>query len=62
MAGILNPAVDVAIAGARSPDQIRQTAPAAEIALSSADMERIERILRDEIAVRGPAPEAMPKA
>ena len=59
---LANPAVDVAIVGARNPEQIRQTAPAAEIALSPADMAQIESILRAEVAVGGPAPEAMPRS
>ena len=57
---LAHPAVDVAIVGARSPEQIRQTAPAAEIDLSQDDLAEIHRILRDEVAVGGPAPEAMP--
>jgi aryl-alcohol dehydrogenase-like predicted oxidoreductase len=58
---LANPAVDVAIVGARSPEQIRQTAPAADLRLSPEDMAEIELILRGEVAVGGPAPEAMPK-
>jgi aryl-alcohol dehydrogenase-like predicted oxidoreductase len=56
---LANPAVDVAIVGARNPEQIRQTAPAAEIQLSPQDLARIENIVRDEIPVGGPAPEKM---
>jgi aryl-alcohol dehydrogenase-like predicted oxidoreductase len=56
---LANPAVDVAIVGARNPEQIRQTAPAAEIQLSPQDLARIEQIVRDEIPVGGPAPEKM---
>ena len=59
---LANPAVDVAIVGARSPEQIRQTAPAADISLSPADMAQIESILRADVAVGGPAPEAMPRS
>jgi aryl-alcohol dehydrogenase-like predicted oxidoreductase len=59
---LANRAVDVAIVGARSPEQIRQTAPAADLRLSPDDMAAIELILRDEVAVGGPAPEAMPKS
>ena len=58
---LANPAVDVAIVGARSPVQIRQTAPAADIRLSPEDMASIELILRGDVAVGGPAPEAMPR-
>jgi aryl-alcohol dehydrogenase-like predicted oxidoreductase len=56
---LANPAVDVAIVGARNPEQIRQTAPAADIQLSPQDLARIEQIVRDEIPVGGPAPEKM---
>jgi aryl-alcohol dehydrogenase-like predicted oxidoreductase len=56
---LANPAVDVAIVGARTPEQIRQTAPATDIQLSPQDLARIEQILRDEVAVGGPAPEKM---
>jgi aryl-alcohol dehydrogenase-like predicted oxidoreductase len=56
---LVNPGVDVAIVGARNPEQIQQTAPAAEIALSPQDLAEIEQILRDEVPVGGPAPEKM---
>ena len=59
---LANPAVDVAIVGARSPEQIRQTAPGADLRLSPEDMAQIELILRGEVAVGGPAPEAMPRS
>jgi aryl-alcohol dehydrogenase-like predicted oxidoreductase len=58
---LANPAVDLAIVGARSPEQIRQTSPAADLRLSSEDIAQIELLLRGEVAVGGPAPEAMPK-
>jgi aryl-alcohol dehydrogenase-like predicted oxidoreductase len=56
---LANPAVDVAIVGARNPKQIRQTAPAADLQLSPEDLGRIDQIVRDEIPVGGPAPEKM---
>jgi aryl-alcohol dehydrogenase-like predicted oxidoreductase len=56
---LANPAVDVAIVGARNPEQIRQTAPAADLRLSPEDLAQIEEILRDEVPVGGPAPEKM---
>jgi hypothetical protein len=59
---LTNPAVDVAIVGARSPSQIRQTAPGADFRLSPAEMSDIELILGGEVAVGGPAPEAMPRS
>jgi aryl-alcohol dehydrogenase-like predicted oxidoreductase len=58
---LANPAVDVAIVGARSPEQIWQTAPGADLDLSPEDMAQIEMLLRGEVAVGGPAPEAMPR-
>ena len=58
---LANPAVDVAIVGARSTEQIWQTAAAAELKLSPDDLAVIDLILRDEVAVGGPAPEAMPR-
>jgi aryl-alcohol dehydrogenase-like predicted oxidoreductase len=58
---LANPAVHVAIVGARSPEQIRQTAPAADLRLSPDDVAQIELILRGDVAVGGPAPEAMPR-
>lgn len=59
---LANPSVDVAIVGARSPEQIRQTAPAADLRLTPEDLAQIELILRSEVAVGGPAPEAMPRS
>jgi aryl-alcohol dehydrogenase-like predicted oxidoreductase len=59
---LANPAVDVAIVGARSPEQIRQTASGAYLELSPEDKAQIELILRGEVAVGGPAPEAMPRS
>lgn len=59
---LANRAVDVAIVGARSAEQIRQTAPAADLRLSPEDIAQIELILRGEVAVGGPAPEAMPRS
>jgi aryl-alcohol dehydrogenase-like predicted oxidoreductase len=59
---LANPGVDVAIVGARSPEQIRQTASAADLELSSEDMAQIDLLLREEVAVGGPAPEAMPRS
>jgi aryl-alcohol dehydrogenase-like predicted oxidoreductase len=56
---LASPGVDVAIVGARSPELIRQTAPAADLTLSPEDMAQIDLILRGEVAVAGPAPEKM---
>ena len=54
---LANPAVDVAIVGARRPDQIEGTAPAAEFDLSEDDLREIENIMRDAVMVGGPSPE-----
>jgi aryl-alcohol dehydrogenase-like predicted oxidoreductase len=59
---LANPAVDVAIVGARSAEQIQQTAPATDLRLTTEDMAQIELLLRGEVAVGGPAPEAMPRS
>jgi aryl-alcohol dehydrogenase-like predicted oxidoreductase len=56
---LANPAVDVAIVGARNPEQIRGTAPAADLRLSPEDLAAIDLMVRDEIPVGGPAPEKM---
>jgi len=54
---LANPAVDVAIVGARRPDQIEGTAPAAEIELSDDDLREIENVMEGAVAVGGPTPE-----
>jgi aryl-alcohol dehydrogenase-like predicted oxidoreductase len=59
---LANPAVDVAIVGARNPEQIRETASAAYLRLSPEDKAQIELILRRDVAVGGPAPDAMPRS
>jgi aryl-alcohol dehydrogenase-like predicted oxidoreductase len=58
---LANDAVDVAIVGARSPQQLRQTAPAVDLYLSPNDLAEIDELLRNEVAVGGPAPERMPR-
>ena len=55
---LANPAVHVAIVGARRPDHIDGTAPAAEIELSEADLGEIEEIMGRMAPVGGPTPEA----
>jgi aryl-alcohol dehydrogenase-like predicted oxidoreductase len=55
-----NPAVDVAIVGARRPSQIEQTAPAASIRLTADELAEIDRITRPAVPAAGPAPERMP--
>ncbi len=54
-----NPAVDVAIVGARRASQLEGLTPAADVELSPADMEAIDAILAGAAPVKGPAPEGM---
>ena len=54
---LANPAVDVAIVGARWPDRIGGTAPAADIDLSEDDLRRIDNIMQNAVMVGGPSPE-----
>jgi aryl-alcohol dehydrogenase-like predicted oxidoreductase len=54
---LANPAVHVAIVGARSPGHIEESIAAAELRLSEADLERVDRIMADSEAVAGPFPE-----
>jgi aryl-alcohol dehydrogenase-like predicted oxidoreductase len=49
--------VDVAIVGARRPDQIEGTAPAAEFDLSDEDLKEIENIMQGAVQVGGPSPD-----
>ncbi len=56
---LANAAVDVAIVGARHPQQLAQTVPAAEIKLSQETLREIERIMQDAVPVGGPSPEGM---
>ncbi len=53
-----NLVVDVAVFGARRPDQIEGTAPAAEFDLSEDDLPVIHNeIMKDAVMVGGPSPE-----
>ena len=56
---LAQPGIDVAIVGARTPEQLAQTAPAGEIHLSQATRAEIERIMREAVPIGGPAPEGM---
>lgn len=56
---ISHPAVHVAIVGARRPAHLTDTAAAADVELSEADRQQIDRILADAAPVRGPSPEGM---
>jgi aryl-alcohol dehydrogenase-like predicted oxidoreductase len=56
---LANPAVDVAIVGARRPQQLEQTALAGDIRLTPETLGEIEQIMRDAVPVGGPTPEGM---
>jgi aryl-alcohol dehydrogenase-like predicted oxidoreductase len=57
---LANPAVNVAIVGARHPDHIEDSVAAAALSLSTAELEQIDRIMAGSVAIGGPSPEAMP--
>jgi len=59
---LANPAVHVAIVGARHPDHIEDSLAAARLSLGTAELEQIDRIMADSVPVGGPAPEAMPSS
>jgi aryl-alcohol dehydrogenase-like predicted oxidoreductase len=56
---LAQPGIDVAIVGARTPQQLAQTAPAGDIHLSQATLQEIERTMREAVPIGGPAPEGM---
>ena len=56
---LANPAVHVAIVGARRPSHLEETAAAADVKLSAADLQEIDAILAGAVPVWGPHPEAM---
>jgi aryl-alcohol dehydrogenase-like predicted oxidoreductase len=56
---LAQPAVQVTIVGARRPAQLDETAAAADIKLSEADLEEVDTILKDALPVWGPHPEGM---
>ncbi len=59
---LANPAVNVAIVGARHPKHIEESLAAAELRLTQADLEQIDRIIAGSVPIGGPSPEAMPSA
>jgi aryl-alcohol dehydrogenase-like predicted oxidoreductase len=56
---LTNPAVHVAIVGARSAEHIEDSAHAADIELTPDDLDEIERIMAGAVSVGGPSPEAV---
>ena len=57
---LANPAVQVAIVGARSARHIEDSVAAAQVSLSDAERQRIERIIAGAVPMSGPSPEMMP--
>ena len=53
---LANPAVQVTIVGARHPGHIEDSVAAAELSLSEADLEQIDRIMADSDPTNGPRP------
>ncbi len=58
---LTNPAVQVAIVGARHPGHIKDSVAAAELSLSEADLAEIDRIMAASVPMAGPHPEMMPE-
>jgi aryl-alcohol dehydrogenase-like predicted oxidoreductase len=56
---LANPAVDVAVVGARRAAHLDETAAAADIEVSTADHQEIDAIMADALPVWGPHPEGM---
>jgi aryl-alcohol dehydrogenase-like predicted oxidoreductase len=54
---LANPAVHVAIVGARSPGHIEEAVAASELDLSEVALDQIDRIVADSVAIAGPFPE-----
>jgi aryl-alcohol dehydrogenase-like predicted oxidoreductase len=55
---LANPAVEVALVGARHPRHIEDSVAAAELRLNDADLEEIDRIMAGSTPVVGPSPES----
>ena len=58
---LANPAVQVAIVGARSRRHIEDSVAAAKLSLSEGDLERIDPIMAGAVPLSGPSPEMMPE-
>ena len=56
---LANPAVDVAIIGARHPKQLSETAPATDVTLSEATLQEIATLMKKAAPIAGPSPEAI---
>jgi aryl-alcohol dehydrogenase-like predicted oxidoreductase len=55
---LANPAVEVALVGARHPRHIEDSVAAAELQLNDGDLEQIDRIMAGSTPVVGPSPES----
>ena len=58
---LANPAVQVAIVGARHPGHIEDSVAAAELNLGTDDLEQTDRVMAGSVAMGGPHPEMMPE-
>ena len=58
---LANPAVNVAIVGARSRRHIEDSVAAAGLRLSEAELRQIDEIMADAVPLSGPSPEMMPE-
>jgi aryl-alcohol dehydrogenase-like predicted oxidoreductase len=56
---LANPAVHVAIVGARQADHVQDSLAAADVSLSDADLDEIDKIMSTAVQVTGPSPEGM---
>jgi hypothetical protein len=56
---LANPAVHVAIVGARQPDHVQDSLAAADITLSNTDLAAIDKIMASATPVAGPSPESV---
>jgi aryl-alcohol dehydrogenase-like predicted oxidoreductase len=56
---LANPAVQVAIVGARSPKHLDDSLGALDLALDQDDLAEIDRIMARAVPLQGPAPEGM---
>ncbi|MCW2593178.1 MAG: putative oxidoreductase, aryl-alcohol dehydrogenase like protein [Mycobacterium sp.] len=57
---LANPAVHVAIVGARQSSHVEDSLRAAEVSLTDADLDDIDKIMTSATPVAGPSPEGMP--
>jgi len=56
---LANPAVHVAIVGARQANHVQDSLAAADISLSNTDLAAIDKIMASATPVAGPSPESV---